>query len=408
MFDGIEKEFKVNEYITVKLENNKTEIYVNKKKFNQCKKLLLNTPIEGNFSSKDILSTDELEERWHSSIYHSEPSESNIPPPKTAFWGYCSNLQAWVENEYDTRLLNRRLAFSLLKKLIEAGDLVAKKVFKEEVIKRLKSGYSPVIKFLVEEKYLDYLSYEEIKVIFPEFVEYKSHLFPVIDGFLNLHLKGIEDLSKVKGLENLPSLTSLGLGHNFIREIKGLEKVPNLIGLGLPGNSITELKGLENLINLTELYLKDNNIQEIKELDNLINLEILDLHSNNIRKIKGLENLVNLKELCLYSNQITEIKGLDNLINLEILDLHANNIGKITGLENLVNLKELCLYSNQITEIKGLDNLINLEILDLHDNNIGKITGLEDLVNLKELYLFGNQIPRDQIENYKDKHNLRD
>ena len=35
--------------------------------------------------------------------------------PETEFWGHCSNLEAWAENNYDTRFLHRNLAFPLLK-----------------------------------------------------------------------------------------------------------------------------------------------------------------------------------------------------------------------------------------------------------------------------------------------------
>ena len=38
--------FKVNEHLTLKLEGNETNIYVNYKKFIQCKYLLLNIPVE--------------------------------------------------------------------------------------------------------------------------------------------------------------------------------------------------------------------------------------------------------------------------------------------------------------------------------------------------------------------------
>lgn len=38
------QEFKVNDYITLKLENNTTVIYVDNKRFNQCKFLLMDGP----------------------------------------------------------------------------------------------------------------------------------------------------------------------------------------------------------------------------------------------------------------------------------------------------------------------------------------------------------------------------
>ena len=41
-----EKKFKVNEYLTLKLEESQTNIYVNGKFFRQCKYLLLDIPTE--------------------------------------------------------------------------------------------------------------------------------------------------------------------------------------------------------------------------------------------------------------------------------------------------------------------------------------------------------------------------
>ncbi len=40
------KEFNVNEYITLKLEDGRTNIYIKGELFRQCKFLLLNIPVE--------------------------------------------------------------------------------------------------------------------------------------------------------------------------------------------------------------------------------------------------------------------------------------------------------------------------------------------------------------------------
>lgn len=61
----------------------------------QCKFLLLNIPVE------KINFLDEIE-----------------------FWGHCSNLQVWAENNYDTRLLHRNLSSPLLKQLSDLGDSI--------------------------------------------------------------------------------------------------------------------------------------------------------------------------------------------------------------------------------------------------------------------------------------------
>lgn len=73
-----------------------------------------------------------------------------------------TKLQAWYEQDYDTRLLHSNLAFPLLKKLTYCGDPFAKKVFKEEIAKRLESGFLPVVLYLIKEGYLSYLNAEEL------------------------------------------------------------------------------------------------------------------------------------------------------------------------------------------------------------------------------------------------------
>jgi len=53
--------------------------------------------------------------------------------------------------------------FLTLKKLAETGDSLAKKVFKEEIIKCFESGHPIAIKYILREKLLNYLSSEEKK-----------------------------------------------------------------------------------------------------------------------------------------------------------------------------------------------------------------------------------------------------
>ncbi len=110
--------FKVNEYITLKLENSKTNIYLKDKKFRQCKYLLIDVPIDIVSSNSDINSIDEASEKLDKSL---ESKSGGVIPPETEFWGHCSNIQVWVENNYDTRLLHRNLAFPLLTKLLRFG-----------------------------------------------------------------------------------------------------------------------------------------------------------------------------------------------------------------------------------------------------------------------------------------------
>jgi len=347
------KEFKVNDYIALKLEYVEgdievaqgwsTIIYVKGKRFKQCKYLLLNIPVDDISSFDEIMSIDEAAQEIRNRLlkeknndwledYEDDESVEKIPP-EVEFWGHCSNMQVWVENNYDTRLLHRWLAFPLLKELTEAGDPVAKKVFKEEIAKRYASGYPSVVKSLKNGGYLDYLSSDEIGEIIDElkskegkteYVTYKRRVcIFVLDGSLNLRNCGIKDIIDIEGLDSLKNLKRLDLSYNQISEIKGLENLESLEFLGLHTNRISEIKSLEGLKNLRTLFLQDNQITEIKGLDNLLNLRNLALQNNQISEIKGLESLHKLKTLGLASNLIPtkiieELGGLDSIGRVKI------------------------------------------------------------------------------------------
>jgi len=155
------KYFKINDHLSLRLENGKTNIYVGEKLFKQCKYLLLNIQKNNISEFKKIESIDEAEIKLNNKM----EMDHNIILPETEFWGHCSNLQAWAESNYDTRMLHRNIAFPLLRELVKEGDILAKKVFNQEVAKRLESGYPSVVLYLIEEDYLNCLSHEEWDVV---------------------------------------------------------------------------------------------------------------------------------------------------------------------------------------------------------------------------------------------------
>ncbi|MFX1568105.1 MAG: hypothetical protein ACFFCV_07035 [Promethearchaeota archaeon] len=122
--------FKVNEYISLKLKDGITNIFTGGKFFIQCMKLLLNLQTQDTEDYDEINSIDDVAYlAWQKSDFN----ESNELTPEQEFMGHCSNLQVGVKHNYDTRLLHSNLGFPLLKKLVEVGDLLTKRVFKEEI-----------------------------------------------------------------------------------------------------------------------------------------------------------------------------------------------------------------------------------------------------------------------------------
>jgi hypothetical protein len=57
------------------------------------------------------------------------------------------------------------LAFPLLKKLTDLGDPIARKVFKDEIAKRLSTGNLSIRNYLRSNGYTSYLTKEELESV---------------------------------------------------------------------------------------------------------------------------------------------------------------------------------------------------------------------------------------------------
>jgi len=108
------KEFMSNNYFSLRLENEKTNIYVNNKKFQQCKYILIDIPI-------DVLNDDELESideyiDEYKKVKASIKMKAEKLPPVVEFWGHCSNLHYWYLQQYDTNIIHHEWGFLTVKK----------------------------------------------------------------------------------------------------------------------------------------------------------------------------------------------------------------------------------------------------------------------------------------------------
>lgn len=206
--------YKVNEYLTLKLENKKiTNIYVKGKLFSQCIRLILEIPKSGVKEYDEIDSIDEAAQHYDTYIHQNRIlGDRNLRRMRNQnfgisaeqeFWGHCSNLQVWADNNYDTRILHRNIAFPLLKQLHQAGDPVARRVFKEEIAQRLESGFPAVVQYLINEGYLRHLGVAEIRSV-------------------------IEDTNFLENLLKYNSLQVLNALHSHLRHIPYVFKTPLL------------------------------------------------------------------------------------------------------------------------------------------------------------------------------------
>ncbi len=154
---------KINDLITLKAESNRVNIYIDNKLFNQCTFLHLNVSTKD--CKQDLIdSIDEAEQFFGD---YSENNEDYLSLRERLI-GHASNLQVWVESGYDSRLLHRNIAFPMLKKLVDAGDKKARQIFNEEIVSRYTSNFEPVVTYLINEGYLNYLSIQELEFLIKE------------------------------------------------------------------------------------------------------------------------------------------------------------------------------------------------------------------------------------------------
>ncbi|GAI20380.1 unnamed protein product, partial [marine sediment metagenome] len=278
--------------------------------FIQCKFLLLTIPKDDDL--EDIDSIDGASEYLDYSLdpdteYVEREKQEIIDriKPETEFWAHCSNLQTWAEYNYDTRLLHRNLAFPLLKKLTEEGDLIARKEFKEEIGRRYFTGVESVQTYLEEEGYMKYLSKEE----FRSFIHSGAEVINELENIIGRALR-ISTLS-----ENFPNvlikngeIISLKLSHLNLKRIPDcIQRLKYLKILKLVGNSIEEIpEWIGKLNTLKRLDVEKNNIKKIPEsIGDLKSLETLEFSQNELEQLpESIGNLTSLKELFIYTNRL--------------------------------------------------------------------------------------------------------
>jgi hypothetical protein len=122
-------------------------IFVNGKPFNHCMFLAVTITTE---EASGIDSINELIDIQDSRKMEGATGREFGLDDDQILQAHASNLQAWVENDYDTRLLHHNLSFPLLKELARSMDKKAIEVLKYEMMERLKSQHEGVMITLID------------------------------------------------------------------------------------------------------------------------------------------------------------------------------------------------------------------------------------------------------------------
>jgi hypothetical protein len=385
------QQFEINKFLKLKLEGDRTNIYVKGRIFQQCMYLMLNIPIDRIEDFDEIESIDEAAEYLDRSLEGNQNRVRRITPEEE-FRGHCSNLQVWAENGYDTRILHRNLAFPLLKRLSEVGDPNAKKVFREEIAIRFASKHPTVTQFLTQNGYLKYLSSEEFESILEE-------VNPSILDDLILQTKRNFELNPIPNFNRLMNffvnelLRNFGIEHISLITSKIISEIPQNYREPFVKNVYNKLKPRSNFpllkyINRHLEYFKgfDFNYDFIKCKNKIVGIfknEKMYLNNHNIQTISDIEvtndNLGGIVELDLSNNLISDFNGLEKFNNVKILKLNDNRITRVEELENNNNIHSLSLRNNRVSDFNGLKTFKNLKYLDLSGNI--NITEIPEILN---------------------------
>ncbi len=165
--------FTFNEFLVAKLEIDEhgrfsTNLYVNGRMFTQCKFLLFNLTRDNEETLREIRSVDEAKSLYGRAMEGHEKRRRSIEGinPYIEFIGHASNLQVWIENNFDSTLLEKTLAFPLLKALVDAGCKDAMFSFREEIARRFEEGIESTRNYLEAQGYLRYLKYSELETLY--------------------------------------------------------------------------------------------------------------------------------------------------------------------------------------------------------------------------------------------------
>ncbi|MFX0000663.1 MAG: leucine-rich repeat domain-containing protein [Candidatus Hodarchaeota archaeon] len=358
----ISQEFKINNALSLKFENNETWIYINEEKI----------------------------EKYDDSI-----------PSIELFNKHCTDLKKWYDNDYRIESLPNDLprrykkTIDLLERLFYAKEEKAISIFKEEVkrcILDFKRTYWDIIRFtFTKEDYLDLL-HQAINRELYDTVHSLMHVSPIaaisnplskddLETALNLKYEDIiqydEGIKKRVLLVLFQKIALKQLKQNFKCKI------------GYEGQVFTHFRRIKYITIERVDKRRKCYCHEIEGLNYLYYLEwlkIIDFKCKQILEIKGIQELPYLNELELYNNGIESLEGIQALKNLERLTLEAQNLHNIEQLAELKNLKKLNLHYNQIENIEALQNLINLEFLDITSNPINNIAPVENLPLLKRVF----------------------
>lgn len=387
------KSYNVNEVIKLQLEIVGVAIYVADKPLRMCTHISLVNPYDEEF----FYNLQDL------------PNEYNGLTEEEEFWGLCSCLQAWVENEYNSELLHGTLALVLLDELKNLGDHIAQQVYAKELGKMIKRGDYHTHEYLRREGYLSHLTEEELLT--------GSLNSPDAEIMLEISDRSSLEYSIIGNFDE-DDFRHGYLTKNFYYSMQDGYVTALQIGLNLTKSILP--KSLNGLKHLRQLYIHITNTQGVipvfNKIEHLTNLKIFadgeviipdtfDMFPNlgnlNIRGVRdafvsfekipdSICTLKNLQWLRIDGVILKELPStIGNLKNLSMLFIDNTGLESLPdSIYTLENIESIHIKNNPLQEtpkLKQLENKFVSKILEKIKNSDGiDFETLKETVDLPE------------------------
>lgn len=242
----------------------------------------------------DYESIDQASDFYNKQLEHKITPQDVGLTPEEEFKGHCSNLQVWVENNYDTCLLHRNLAFPLLTKLSKVGDPIAQDVLAQEIIERFKSGSTTVQLYLIINYYLRLLKTEAVEDLLPYIVDKR------VLACLGVYFELEKDLiSEIKVLNLLVKMDLINYEYLMVLANRYIKIKDIRMAILVMRKILMLYKNDEKaLFFLAHLYMFEKKINKSKKtLLRLRNSEFKAVKYKNLHQLEGsMRNLLNFRE----------------------------------------------------------------------------------------------------------------
>ncbi len=158
--------------------------------------------------------------------------------------------------------------------------------------------------------------------------------------------------------ENFHGLRSLNLDDNNLTDLKGVEQLIYLENVSFVNNQITDIEELENCTLLTTVRLSGNDIEDFSSLDNSVaSIQMLALSDMDLSDSKVLSKFENLTHLDVSDNSLTDLVGIasNKLIYIDASNNNLTDANKLSELE-FEQLGYCDLSNNSLSE-EGLPRI---------------------------------------------------